>query len=136
MTTSPESTVARDRDPVCGMSVRIDAAVEDGLVADHDGHAYHFCRAGCRDEFVADPDRYVTSHGHAAEAAHHASGAPAIDEGMRLWYESCSCCLSDAFPDVKAALDAEREAAAQQTAGPGICEVADAAEETPEPTTV
>ena len=33
---------------------------------------------------------------------------PVIDDGMRRWYESCSCCLSDAYPEVKAALDAER----------------------------
>ena len=117
------------------MSVRVDVAVEDGLVADHDGQTYHFCRSGCRDEFVAAPERYVTAHGHGA-AAHAPSGPPVIDDGMRLWYESCSCCLSDAYPDVKAALDAERQAAAEQTAGPGICEVAEAAEETPEPTTV
>lgn len=39
-----------------------------------------------------------------------ADGLPVIDEGMRLSYESCSCCLSDAFPDIKAALDAERAA--------------------------
>ena len=47
---------------------------------------------------------------------------------MRLWYESCSCCLSDAFPDVKAALDAERAAAAETPVGAGICEIAEAAE--------
>ena len=33
---------------------------------------------------------------------------PVIDDGMRRWYESCSCCLSDAYPEVKAALDAEK----------------------------
>lgn len=136
MTTPAEPTVARDRDPVCGMSVRVDVAVEDGLVADHDGQTYHFCRAGCRDDFLASPGRYLSPHGHVAEPAHAPTGAPVIDDGLRLWYESCSCCLSDAFPDVKAALDAEREAAAEQPAGPGICEVAEASEETPEPTTV
>lgn len=51
-----------------------------------------------------------------------------IDEGMRRWYESCSCCLSDAYPDIKAALDAERAAAKEPPADPGICEVAEAAE--------
>lgn len=42
---------------------------------------------------------------------------------MRRWYENCSCCLSDAYPEIKAALDAERAAS---RAGPGICEIAEA----------
>jgi hypothetical protein len=46
---------------------------------------------------------------------------------MRRWYESCSCCLSDAYPDVKAALDAERVAKAESAVDPGICEVAETA---------
>ena len=57
-------------------------------------------------------------------AGHHA--LPVIDEGMRRWYESCACCLSDAFPEIKAQLDAERAAAALGPVDPGICEVADA----------
>jgi hypothetical protein len=44
---------------------------------------------------------------------------------MRLWYESCSCCLSDAHPEIKAALDAEREARAQPPVDAGICEIAE-----------
>ncbi len=31
-----------------------------------------------------------------------------IDEGMRRWYESCPCCMSSAYPEVKGALDEER----------------------------
>jgi len=49
-----------------------------------------------------------------------------IDEGMRLWYESCSCCLSDAYPEIKAQLDAERATLAVSPPEPGICEVAEA----------
>lgn len=30
-----------------------------------------------------------------------------IDEGFRAWYASCPCCLGDAHPAVKAALDVE-----------------------------
>jgi YHS domain-containing protein len=125
MSTTPSST-DRPRDPVCGMAVRLDAAVADGLVAEHDSHTYYFCRQGCLDQFSADPARFITSHHDATPSA--ASGAPIeIDAGMRLWYESCSCCLSDAHPEVKAALDAEREAQAQPPAEAGICEVAEAA---------
>lgn len=126
MSLQNDATVARERDPVCGMSVRLDAALEDGLVADHDGHTYYFCRSACREAFVASPAAYSTSHGHTAEGA--TAGGPVIDEGMRRWYESCSCCLSDAYPDVKVALDAERQALQQPEAGAGICEVAEAVE--------
>ena len=116
----------RERDPVCGMNVRIHVAIEDGLVADYEHHTYYFCRAGCRDEFVADPAVFITSHGHAAETA--PASTPPIDDGMRRWYESCSCCLSDAYPDVKVALDQERAAHAEPKVGAGICEVAEAAD--------
>jgi hypothetical protein len=47
---------------------------------------------------------------------------------MRRSYESCSCCLSDAYPEVKAALDAERVAIAAPPVEAGICEVAEAHE--------
>jgi YHS domain-containing protein len=124
MTTSPAPTDT-SRDPVCGMAVRIDVATGDGLLAEHDSHTYFFCRAGCLDEFSADPARFITSHHDAAPA--DATSAPIeIDAGMRLWYESCSCCLSDAHPEVKAALDAEREATARPPVDAGICEVAEA----------
>ena len=119
-----ETTAPRERDPVCGMNVRVDLATEDGLTAEHEGNTYYFCRDGCRGEFVADPARFVSSHAHAAEAA--PAGTPVIDDGMRRWYESCSCCLSDAYPEVKVALDAERAANAEPEVGAGICEVAEA----------
>ena len=45
----------------------------------------------------------------AAPVPARAGGLPVIDEGMRRWYESCSCCLSEAYPEIKAALDAERD---------------------------
>src|SRR5258708_34151916 len=44
------------RDPVCGMTV--DPATSKHH-AEHDGHAYHFCSAGCRTKFIADPVRYL-----------------------------------------------------------------------------
>ena len=34
--------------------------------------------------------------------------ADQIDDGMRRWYEACPCCMSQAYPDVKQALDEER----------------------------
>jgi YHS domain-containing protein len=118
------SSTPRLTDPVCGMSVRLDAAESDGLVLDHHGTLYAFCRQGCLDSFRTDPHRY-SDHSPIASAP-TSSDAPVIDDGMRLWYESCSCCLSDAYPDVKAALDAERGASGKAEAAPGICAVAEA----------
>jgi Cu+-exporting ATPase len=51
---APGATV---KDPVCGMSVDPHTAA---LRADHDGHPYYFCSAGCRTKFVADPAKYLT----------------------------------------------------------------------------
>lgn len=119
--------VTRLTDPVCGMSVRLDAAQVDGLVLEHHGTLYAFCRSGCRDAFAADPHPYG-QNAKIASAPEQARALRVIDDGMRRWYDSCSCCLSDTYPEVKAALDAERAAATQPAAGPGICEVAEAPE--------
>jgi Cu+-exporting ATPase len=45
-------------DPVCGM--RVDPAKSPHR-AEHHGAAFHFCCAGCREKFIADPDRYLAS---------------------------------------------------------------------------
>ena len=123
-------------DPVCGMSVDVPNAEATGLTREHDGRTYAFCRSGCLRAFQEEPDAYAAdAYAAKAEQAHaisvpQARSLPIIDEGMRLWYESCSCCLSDAFPDVMAALDAERAAKAEEPVGAGICEVAEAQEVT------
>ncbi|MBI3750707.1 MAG: hypothetical protein HY263_03485 [Chloroflexi bacterium] len=92
-----------------------------------------FCGTGCRRAFVEGPGEYLRGEDRRAEdliahgAPHDHAELPVIDEGMRRWYESCSCCLSEAFPDIKAQLDAERAAAALAPVEAGICEVAEAA---------
>jgi Cu+-exporting ATPase len=43
-------------DPVCGMTVDAHTAKHR---AEHQGHPYYFCSAGCRAKFVADPVRYL-----------------------------------------------------------------------------
>ena len=43
-------------DPVCGMTV--DPATSRHRF-EHGGDAFHFCCAGCRDQFAADPNRYL-----------------------------------------------------------------------------
>lgn len=120
-------------DPVCGMTVDVARAEAAGLLLEYQDRTFAFCRAGCRRAFVESPVEYVAkaeaADAQAAGVTTPAAGAkalPVIDEGMRRWYESCSCCLSDAFPEIKAQLDAERAAAAQPAVEPGICEVAEA----------
>ena len=44
------------KDPVCGMDV--DPA-KTAHHADHAGHVYHFCSAGCRTKFIAEPGKYL-----------------------------------------------------------------------------
>ncbi|MBN8739135.1 MAG: heavy metal translocating P-type ATPase [Xanthomonadaceae bacterium] len=55
----PGATAAADRDPVCGMTVSADSPHH----AQHAGHDYRFCSAGCRTKFVADPERYLSVQG-------------------------------------------------------------------------
>ncbi len=113
-------------DPVCGMTVDVDGAEAAGLLLEHDGRTWAFCGRGCRRLFVESPGVYITAAEAALAVATVPKGLPVIDDGMRRWYESCSCCLSEAYPDIKAQLDAER-AAARASIPEGICEVAEAA---------
>jgi YHS domain-containing protein len=117
-------------DPVCGMAVDVAVAEADGLTLEQGGRTYAFCRASCQRIFLVDPATYAAQADRAD--ARGASASPTqvlvIDEGMRRWYESCSCCLSDAYPDIKAALDAERVAKSEPPVDAGICEIADAQE--------
>jgi len=52
------STTKTERDPVCGMMVDPHTTAHH---ADHHGHAYHFCSAGCAAKFGADPERYLST---------------------------------------------------------------------------
>lgn len=119
-------------DPVCGMRVNVASAERDGLTVELGGRIYAFCGAGCRGAFLEEPAAYssraedLATMGAAGSAAGGAAVAtlPQIDEGFRRWYENCACCLGDAFPEIRATLDAERAAAAAPPVGPGICEEA------------
>lgn len=46
------------QDPVCGMNVDPATTAHH---AEHDEQAYHFCSAGCREKFIADPARFARS---------------------------------------------------------------------------
>ena len=53
------------KDPVCGMTV--DPATTPHHAV-HDNHTYHFCAAGCKQKFLADPGKYLHER-HAPQAA-------------------------------------------------------------------
>ncbi|MBQ0770827.1 MAG: YHS domain-containing protein, partial [Sphingomonadales bacterium] len=59
-----EHGAAPVNDPVCGMTVDPGQTKHH---AHHHGQDYHFCSAGCRTKFVADPERYLS---HDPAAAH------------------------------------------------------------------
>ncbi|HEY8787395.1 MAG TPA: hypothetical protein VIN63_13050 [Candidatus Limnocylindria bacterium] len=124
-------------DPICDMIVDLADAREHGLTIEYPEREYGFCSAACQTKFAKNPSAYrakvegwLTGQAAAADVHPHATSGetPVIDAGMRAWYSSCRCCLSDAHPSVVEALDKER---AQMQAAPvdaGICETAEAQE--------
>ena len=56
MPTTADATGAAVKDPVCGMTV--DPA-KTAHHAEFAGATYHFCSAGCREKFIAEPARYA-----------------------------------------------------------------------------
>ena len=55
-------------DPVCGMTVDPEKTSHH---ASHAGHDFHFCSAGCRSKFIADPQKYLTPAAAPAASAQH-----------------------------------------------------------------
>jgi YHS domain-containing protein len=128
-------------DPICDMIVSIDEAREQGLALEYPDREYAFCSSSCLTKFAKSPTAHipkieawlaqaradVDAQGESGHA-HAASAEPEIDAGIRAWYKSCRCCLSDAYPGVVEALDGERAAMEQKPAEAGICETAEAHE--------
>jgi YHS domain-containing protein len=130
-------TSAKILDPICDMVVDLAEARDEGLALEYAGHEYGFCSAGCKTTFAKAPAAYVAkvhawlgAQTTAPEAhAHRTTGdVPVIDAGMRAWYSSCRCCLSDAQPSVVEALDKERAQMQEAPPDAGICETAEAHE--------
>ena len=53
-----EVSVAKEKDPVCGMTVEPGSATPSH---EHDGKTYRFCSQKCLDKFAADPEHFLTS---------------------------------------------------------------------------
>src|SRR5438046_10089830 len=98
-------------DPICDMVVEVADAQAMGRTVEYHDRTYVFCSSACVSSFNADPERW-SAKADAASTVRTVTGEAVIDEGMRRWYASCRCCLSDAYPAIVAQLDAERAAAA------------------------
>lgn len=85
------SAAAGPIDPVCGM--RIDP-LTTAHHADIAGTAYHFCSAGCRTKFVADPDAYLQPADHSAAVSASAASwtCPMHPEVRQLGPGPCPIC--------------------------------------------
>ncbi|MFH5802809.1 heavy metal translocating P-type ATPase [Alienimonas sp. DA493] len=114
-------------DPVCGMTVPADAP----RVAEHAGETYRFCSDGCREKFVADPDRYLDPAG-AAESRGRTGGGCCGGGGAKPAAEPAakSCCSTGATADRPPARRSNARAAGKYTCachpevvadGPGDC---------------
>ena len=122
-------------DPICDMIVDLAEARDQGLTMELGDREFAFCGHGCLVKFAKSPQAYIPKvdawlaqqqHGdHHATPHPQLMEMPAIDAGMREWYASCRCCLSDAYPKVVEQLDAEKAAASQPPSGTGICEAAE-----------
>ena len=58
------------KDPVCGMDVDPNKAEWS---TEYMGQIYYFCSPQCKEEFVKNPDKYVTKSHHASHE-HHEHG--------------------------------------------------------------
>jgi YHS domain-containing protein len=105
-------------DPICDMIVDLAEARDQGLTMELGERELAFCSHGCLVRFAKSPQTYIPKvdawlaqqeHGdHHATPHAHPTEMPVIDSGMREWYASCRCCLSDAYPKVVEQLDAEK----------------------------
>ena len=56
----PAAAPATAVDPICGMTVEIAGARH---TAEHAGRSFYFCCGGCRERFLAEPERYLAAEG-------------------------------------------------------------------------
>lgn len=47
------------KDMVCGMTIE---PTEETLQHAHKGKIYYFCNEGCKNQFIADPDKYLNNN--------------------------------------------------------------------------
>ena len=65
------------KDLVCGMEIDPKTAA---ATSEHQGTTYYFCAVGCKQDFDADPQKYISGGGAG-------NGAPAGDSAAKRWWE-------------------------------------------------
>jgi Cu+-exporting ATPase len=68
-------------DPVCGMTV----SPSSPITHQHEGVTYRFCCEGCRDQFAANPGRYLDAAASALRPAHAAKPASPAPPAGAVW---------------------------------------------------
>ena len=58
-TQSAADDSAQTKDPRCGMESIRPKRMSAGLTANHKGTTYYFCSKGCKEEFLANPEKYA-----------------------------------------------------------------------------
>ena len=89
-------------DPVCGMTVDPHTTQHRHQ---HRGHTYHFCSAGCRTKFSADPDKYLDKTARAVEPAPEGTiyTCPMHPEIRQVGPGSCPICGMALEPELATA---------------------------------
>jgi P-type Cu+ transporter len=96
-----DASVSTVLDPVCGMSV--DPATSKHRF-EHRGETFHFCSAGCRTKFAADPAKYLDKGKQPALPAGTIYTCPMHPEIRQVGPGSCPICGMALEPEV-ASLD-------------------------------
>ena len=96
ITRKPAATVVEIfTDPVCKMIVSPETAAAK---AEHNGTTYYFCMTGCRDKFIADPEKYLNastadhSAMDTADAADREYTCPMDPEVVQIGPGTCPKC--------------------------------------------
>jgi P-type Cu+ transporter len=76
-------------DPVCGMKVN---PAKSPHHVKHGGRSYHFCSAGCRAKFAAEPEKYLTKREQNAVPAETLYTCPMHPEIRRMGPGACPIC--------------------------------------------
>ena len=84
-------------DPVCGMTVDPHTAKHR---AEHRGHTYYFCSAGCRTKFVNDPQKYLGGREPAPVAEGTIYTCPMHPEIRKVGPGSCPICGMALEPEI------------------------------------
>lgn len=96
------------KDPVCGMDVDPHKTQHH---ADHEGHPYHFCSAGCRAKFIAHPEKHLAKAERSAQPVMEGAiyTCPMHPEIRQVGPGSCPICGMALEPEIATAEAAPNE---------------------------